>query len=140
MIHVGITGGTGLVGPHLTFLFDAHTDKFTYILIGREDFVDLQKLQKKLRACDVVVHLAGLSNRANQEEIYSANTGLTKFILDTLDSMGHRPRIIFLSSVHRDKDTPYGRSKRDSELLISEWGKKNKTPTTTIISPHIFGE
>ena len=137
MIHVGITGGTGLVGPHLTFLFDAHTDKFTYILIGREDFVDLQKLQKKLEACDIVVHLAGLSNRANQEEIYSTNIGLTKFVLD---SLRHRPKVIFLSSVHRDKGTPYGRSKKDSELLIDDWAKKNNAKHTIIVSPHIFGE
>lgn len=140
MIHIGITGGTGLVGPHLKSLFDKHTDECSYVLIGREDFGDLEKLQKKLKSTDVIVHLAGLSNRANQEEIYPTNIGLAKSLLDTLDILDHQSRIIFLSSVHRDKDTPYGRSKKDSELLIENWSQKNNVAYTVIISSHIFGE
>lgn len=140
MIHIGITGFTGLVGPHLSQYLEKHTDKYTPVLIGREDFEDEKKLINKLKVCDVIVHLAGLSNRANQDEIYDTNIRLTKKILDGLESFNLHPQIIFLSSVHRDKDTPYGRSKKDSELLIAEWGKKNNTPTTTIVCVHIFGE
>ncbi|MFA5889081.1 MAG: NAD-dependent epimerase/dehydratase family protein [Candidatus Paceibacterota bacterium] len=152
MIHIGITGSTGLVGSHLNYYLEKYTDEYKPVLIDREDFKDdpstraehgtgqRKKLIDKLKVCDVIVHLAGLSNRADQKEIYDTNVGLTRKILDRLESLNLCPKIIFLSSVHRDKDTPYGRSKKDSELLIAEWGKKNNTPTTIIISPHIFGE
>lgn len=140
MINIGITGGTGLVGPHLLAFLDKHKNEYSTILIGREDFIDDNKLKIKLKDCNIVVHLAGVSNRAKPSEIFSTNVNLTKSILDSLDYISHVPKIIFLSSIHRSKDTPYGISKKESEFLISNWGKKNNTSTTIIVSSHIFGE
>ncbi len=139
VLRIGIAGSSGFVGLHLRFLLYEQRDKYKPVLIHKADFKDHEKLMKKLKKCDVVVHLAGL-NKGEEKEIYDTNMGLTKTLLSTLDGMNKKPKIIFLSSVHNVRDTAYGRSKRDSEKLIMDWGIKNKTFTHSLVAPHIFGE
>ncbi len=136
---IGITGASGFIGSHLRFLLHEQKDKFEPVLIHTSDFLDRKKLLKFLRKCDVVVHLAGL-NKGEEKEIYDTNVGLTKALLKTLEEINNKPRVIFLSSVHNTRDTAYGKSKKDSEKLISDWGRKNSIQTFSIVAPHIFGE
>ncbi|QQG47694.1 MAG: NAD-dependent epimerase/dehydratase family protein [Candidatus Woesebacteria bacterium] len=139
MVRVGITGASGFVGTHLRFFLYGQRDKYKPISVQKSDFSTSEKLAKKLKRCDIVVHLAGL-NRGEEKEIYEINTKLTKTILTTLDKINKRPKIIFLSSTHNTRNTAYGRSKRDSEKMILDWGTKNRVATFSIVAPHIFGE
>jgi UDP-2-acetamido-2,6-beta-L-arabino-hexul-4-ose reductase len=139
MIHIGITGSSGFIGSHLRFYLHEYQDIYDVILIKTADFSNHKKLADKLKRCDIIIHLAGL-NLGKEKEIYDTNVGLTKTILSTLDEISKKPKIIFLSSIHNKKKTAYGLSKRDSERMILKWGVKNKTATTSIVVPHIFGE
>lgn len=140
MTNVGITGGWGFVGSHFRFFLHEHKNDYTPVLIDKEDFSNDERLSRKLSICNAVVHLAGL-NRGNEEEIYETNIGLTKQILSTLGQIGKKEtRIVFLSSTHNLRDTAYGRSKRDCQKIISNWGKTNKAKTVVIVAPNIYGE
>ncbi len=139
MERVGITGSSGFIGSHLRFYLYELKDKYEPVLIHTEDFLDQEKLLKKLGNCDAIVHLAGL-NRGEEKQIYETNVGLTKTLLSTLESLDKKPKIIFLSSSHNTKNTAYGRSKKESQELIKQWGIKNKKPAFSIVAPHIFGE
>lgn len=139
MKRIGITGSSGFVGLHLRFYLYELKDKYEPVLIHADDFLDQEKLAEILKKCDVVVHLAGL-NLGEESKIYDTNVWLTKTLLSTLDGIGRKPKIIFLSSTHNTKESAYGRSKRDSQDLVSRWGAKNRTTTFSIAAPHIFGE
>jgi UDP-2-acetamido-2,6-beta-L-arabino-hexul-4-ose reductase len=136
---VGITGASGFIGSHLRFFLYEHKNDYTVISIDEDDFENEKILREKLGQCDVIVHLAGL-NRGEEEEVYKVNTSLTKNILSILDELSRKPTFIFMSSSHNTRDTAYGRSKRDSEKMISDWGNKNNTKTFSIVSPNVFGE
>lgn len=136
---IAITGSSGFIGLHLRIFLYELKDQYETVLIHADDFLDQQKLAEKLKKCDVVVHLAGL-NLGREKEIYRTNVGLTKMLLSTLEVIGKKPRIIFLSSVHNIRESAYGRSKRDCQEMISQWGTKNNTAVFSIVAPHIFGE
>ncbi len=140
MTNVGITGGRGFVGSHFRFFLHEHKNDYTPILIDKGDFSDSEKLSEKLSICDAIVHLAGL-NRGDEDEIYQTNVGLTKQILSVLWQIGKKEiKFVFLSSTHNLRDTAYGRSKRDCQKIISDWGKTNNAKTVSIVAPNIFGE
>lgn len=139
MMTVGITGGRGFVGLHLRFLLHRQAAKFVPLFVEKEDFLDPQLLCEKLERCDVLVHLAGM-NRGDDRDIYETNLDLTKILLASLERIGKHIKLIFLSSTHNERDTAYGRSKRDCEKLIAAWGETYGAKTTSIVSPNIFGE
>ena len=139
MTKIAITGGNGFVGLHMRFLLNEKKDQFEVVLINKEDFSNPDSLSNKLKDSDYVLHFAGL-NRGEEEEIYNTNTGITKQILSASDIFEKKPQIVFLSSTHNTRETAYGRSKRDSEKMISEWGKQNDTKTVSLVAPNIYGE
>lgn len=139
MIKVAITGANGFVGMHMLFRINEFKGNFEVVCIEKQDFFDVEKLSKKISGSSFVLHFAGL-NRGEDDEIYKTNVGLTEKILYACDSLKSKPKIIFLSSTHNTRDTAYGRSKKDSEKLVLDWGVLNKVETTSIVSTNIFGE
>jgi UDP-2-acetamido-2,6-beta-L-arabino-hexul-4-ose reductase len=139
MINIGITGFGGFVGSHLCFHLRRHKNDYSPVLIGKEDYVTADKLAEKIMSCHVIIHLAGL-NRGEDEVIYQTNVSLTQRLLSALSEVDRRPTIIFLSSTHNARDTAYGKSKRDSQKLIANWGRANNAKTISIVAPNIFGE
>lgn len=139
MIKVAITGGDGFLGTHMRFFLYEKKDEYEVVLVDKNDFEDEGSLVSKLDGSSAVLHFAGL-NRGDEEEIYKTNTGLTKKILNTCDKLDIKPKVLFVSSTHNTRDTAYGRSKRDSEKMISEWGKTNGVATSSVVSTNIFGE
>jgi UDP-2-acetamido-2,6-beta-L-arabino-hexul-4-ose reductase len=127
------------VGTHLRFFLHEHKAQYNAILINKEDLLNKEQLLQKLRNCDVVIHLAGM-NRGQEDEVYATNVRLTKEIIFALDRTDKQPRVIFLSSTHNARDTAYGRSKRDCQDIISDWGKTKNASTVLIVAPNIFGE
>ena len=136
---VGITGGTGFVGIHLQFFLNEHKEKYNFIVINKADFFDASVLGEKISRCDFLVHLAAV-NRGEENFIYDSNIDLTRKVIDCCDVLGVRPKIIFLSSTHNTRNTAYGRSKKESETMIRDWGDKNNIPVSIVVAPNLFGE
>jgi len=139
MVKVAITGGEGFLGSHMRFFLYEKKDLYEVVLIDKSDFDTETGLRNKLEGVNSVLHFAGL-NRGEEDEIYKTNVGLTEKILGACDALADKPKVLFISSTHNNRDTAYGRSKRDSEKMISDWGKKNKVQTSSVVSTNIFGE
>ena len=126
-----ITGAAGLIGFHLRAR--AHgLEGFETIPLDRAAFnrVDSEAseattgptLGRALTDADAVVHLAGM-NRGDDHELESTNIDLARRLIDALDASDRKPHLVFASSTHRDRDTAYGRSKRRSHELFSDWAE-----------------
>lgn len=138
MKKIAVTGMTGFIGSN----FANHTrifksDNIEIIDVKDEYFLNIDKLSKAVAGCDAIIHMAGAS-RSTKDDIYETNIGLTKKLIDALDSIGERPRIIFLSSVHESRGDSYGKSKKESRELLAKWSK-NKSIFTGLVLPNVFG-
>lgn len=138
MIKLGITGSNGFLGWHLMVHLRRH--KNVVIRKLERPFWDRpDKLADFVKESDVIVHLAGL-NRGDEYEIYNTNIDLTKKLIAACENTNSRPYIIFASSIHINRDTAYGRSKKESGVLLRKWASKNNSKISNLIIPNIFGE
>jgi len=84
---------------------------------------DESSIRPLLSRCDVVVHLAALVRDRRINMLREANTDLVKKIAEWLRIENARARFIFLSSDLATYDfSPYGKSKKEAELLLQESG------------------
>lgn len=91
-----------------------------------------------MKRCDVLVHLAGM-NRGPDKQIYDTNIQLAKKLVESLEQVNPAPHVIFSSSIHEKKGTPYGKSKHESRLILSKWAKTKKATFTGLIIPNVYG-
>jgi UDP-2-acetamido-2,6-beta-L-arabino-hexul-4-ose reductase len=103
------------------------------------EFASKERLLSFVSGCDVIVHLAGL-NRGDESEVARVNVEITEALLSACRAIGARPHIIFSSSTHIYRDTPYGKSKRGCAELIRAWTAETKSVFTNLILPNVFGE
>jgi UDP-2-acetamido-2,6-beta-L-arabino-hexul-4-ose reductase len=106
---------------------------------SRETFQSEGALQAFVQGCQAIVHLAGM-NRGDDSELYDTNILLTQKLIQSLVSESISPHVIFSSSTHRERDTAYGRSKRDCATLLKGWASGSGALFTELILPHVFGE
>lgn len=138
MVNVGITGIDGLIGWHLRSFLHGHKDVVVYGA-DKPEFASQEALKKFAGSCDAIVHLAGM-NRGEDAEVVATNVALTEKLLAACDSAGVKPYIIFSSSTHIHRGTPYGESKKRCSALLRAWADKNKAPFTNLVLPNIYGE
>jgi len=119
MKNVLVTGANGFIGKQLVESLSLRKD-INLSVFNRGD--DLNKIIDK----DYIFHLAGVINPKNESEYETSNVNLTKNICDRLESVNQTPSIIFSSSYRVEDNTPYGISKRKSEIIIENWAIKNK--------------
>ncbi len=92
-----------------------------------------------MRGCDAVIHLAGM-NRGDERDIYRTNLRLTDELIEACRRNGSRPHVLLADSTHRDRESAYGRSKRESADKLREWASGNGARFTDFIIPNVFGE
>lgn len=112
------------------------------ISIGAADratFSTPEAMDAFVSGCDVIVHLAG-QNRGSDSEIEETNPALAKALVDALLRTDSSPQVLFASSTHVDRDTAYGRSKRQATDIISQWAKEQGAGYCNLILPHVYGE
>ncbi len=163
-MNILITGIHGFVGSNLVVALREHGNLYGLDIIAPEkegvkktfSWRDLEtayhphtsqdlEIAKKLQHIDVIIHLAGKAhdtkNRAQAQEYFDVNTGLTKKIFDFFLASGAR-KFIFFSSVKAAADFvmgdvltedvipapvgPYGESKIAAENYIMEKVKSEK--------------
>jgi len=138
MLKIGITGGKGFIGWHLrSFL---HAQKDTAVIVADRDlFASEEALAGFAASCDVIVHLAGM-NRGNDSDVAGTNIRIVETLVRACRAAGSRPHIIFSSSTHIYRDTPYGNSKKICAGIIQKWAAEENALFTNLVLPNIFGE
>lgn len=138
MVRLGITGGFGFLGWHIRAHVHADMD-IEALPAGREVFADPDALTAFVRDKDAIVHLAGL-NRGDEAEIETTNIALTRDLIEACERGQVRPHIVFANSTHSERDTAYGRSKRESVRMLSAWAARIGARFTDLVIPGVFGE
>ncbi len=135
---IGITGAEGLVDWHMR-CFLKGLPGISVKTAGRGTFQSQEAMGAFVQGCDAIVHLAGL-NRGDDQVLYDTNMNLTQGLVNACEVADVRPHIVFSSSTHVERDTAYGRSKRDCAALLGEWSARQGAAFTELILPHVFGE
>jgi len=138
MTRIGITGFHGLLGCHVRAYLHARPDA-SVLGADRETFADAGKLEGFVASCDAIVHCAGM-NRGDDKEVASTNVALTQALISACERKNAKPHIVFPSSTHVDRATPYGESKKTCAALFESWSKKAGAKFANFIIPNIFGE
>ena len=135
---IGITGSNGFIGWHLR-AFLKGKDEVEVITVSTSDF-EGNGLEKFALESEFIIHLAGV-NRGEEDEVYNSNVNMTKKLIEACDAVGSAPHIIFSSSIHCNKDTAYGKSKRKCAEMLEEWVTNSINGRfSNLILPNVFGE
>jgi UDP-2-acetamido-2,6-beta-L-arabino-hexul-4-ose reductase len=134
---IGITGADGLLGVHLRAYLLGRPD-IVVKTAGRRTF-ETNGLTDFVRGCDAVIHLAGM-NRGSDHDLVETNLSLTRRLIAALSAAESATHVLFSSSTHVERDTAYGRSKREAAALLAAWAKTSGGQFTNLILPGVFGE
>ena len=138
-IKVGITGKSGFMGSHLDNFLALKFNEIELIDFKRDFFKSQIKLQKFVKSCDVIIHLAAINRHDNHQEIYNTNIDLTMRLISACEITRSTPKIIFSSSTQELLDNLYGKSKLDGRQYLEAWAKKSGGKVTSLIIPNVFG-
>ncbi|MBP7769681.1 MAG: NAD-dependent epimerase/dehydratase family protein [Aliarcobacter sp.] len=139
MSNILVTGSKGFIGKNL--LNCAKNDKSIHILeFSRNDTIE--KLKDLISQCDFIIHLAGeVRPNSSIEDFTNSNIFLTKSILNILEEQNKIVPILLASSIHAKLlKNEYGKTKRESEILIEQYSEKNQINCFIYTLPHLFGE
>lgn len=139
MIRVGITGSTGFVGRHLYNTIGVYADEFLRVSIPKEAFENADDLDRWVKECDVIVHLAALNRHSDPQIIYNSNVALVEKLIASLVRCESKAHIIFSSSTQEEKDNLYGKSKLAGRDLFRKWAMNSEGTFTGMIIPNVFG-
>lgn len=138
-MRIGITGSSGFLGWHVRAYLNTDSN-IEIVPIDRKVFGDIRALTATLQTCDLLLHLAGERVFDSSQDEYRVQMEITERLLEALIASNTRIPIVFASSVSTEKDTPYGRAKRDASVLLRNWGARVDTPVSILVIPNMFGE
>jgi UDP-2-acetamido-2,6-beta-L-arabino-hexul-4-ose reductase len=139
MKSIGITGQNGFVGYYLYQRIRLLNEEFRLIEFQRDFFDDKEKLHSFVMQCDVVVHLAAINRHPDAGFIYETNRALAAKLGEALRAVGKPTHVIFTSSSQEALDNLYGKSKKESRLMLADWSGQSGGVFTGMVVPNVFG-
>ena len=138
MLNILVTGANGFIGKNLIKKLDS--EKVNVLTFTKDNSID--ELRALLLISDFIYHLAGeVKPKSSDAEFEKANVTLTKIIIKILEETNRYVPILLASSIHaRLLKNEYGRTKRDSEVLVEIYSKTNDVQCFIYQLPHVFGE
>lgn len=131
-----VTGSEGFIGKNLVVrLKELNIGVVSFNRNNSKD--DLADL---ISNSDFIVHLAGENRPKNEKEYQIVNTGLTKLICETTESLGKKIPILLASSTQVEYDNSYGKSKLDAELILRKFEKNTNNSVYIYRMPGVFGK
>ena len=148
---VFVTGSNGFVGKEL--VKELKKRKIDFVEFSRkfgDDITNYEQIEKKMKGCDAVVHLAAIRNNDSDEKIQKINIEATKNILKAAEKNKIK-KFVLMSSVAVngkieamiDETSPilgvgnYAQSKIEAEKLANEFA--NKFNSIILRAPFILG-
>ncbi len=132
-----ITGANGFIGKnlvaHLAERKDVEIKRFT-----RDDSVE--SLPGLVSEADFVFHLAGVNRPEDPSEFASGNTDLTRSLCEAIAGSCRQVPLVYTSSIHAERDNPYGASKKAAEQALSELASANGSAVHVFRLPNVFGK
>ncbi len=132
-----ITGARGFIGKNLMSRLKLF-DHLKVLEFGCED--DSDTLHRHLEKANWIVHLAGVNRPKRIEDFQTVNLGLTQSMVEYLSKIGNKPKWIFASAIHAERDDPYGRSKKQAEDLLLEYNRSTGSNIYIFRLTNLFGK
>lgn len=136
---IGITGSDGLIGWHQRAFLKSIGGDHEIRLATRVTFDQAYTVASFVDGLDAIIHLAGM-NRGDAAEVEETNIALAGDLIAACEQTSTYPFIVFANSMHRDRDTAYGRSKRIAADTFRLWAERRGVGFANLILPHVFGE
>lgn len=114
-----VTGAKGFIGRNLI----AYLKSLENIEIVEYDINNsIEEMESYIDSIDFIYHLAGVNRPESIEEFYKGNKDLTNDIINLLQSKKLKIPFLYTSSIQALKDNDYGKSKKDAENIIKNYG------------------
>ncbi|QOY54073.1 NAD-dependent epimerase/dehydratase family protein [Candidatus Sulfurimonas marisnigri] len=142
MFNILVTGSKGFIGKNLLKKLKK-LNKISGIHILEYNRGDSSEvLEKLLIKSDFIFHLAGeVRPDSSDKNFKKSNVSLTKEMIEILKKNKIRVPILLASTIHAVLlKNEYGKTKRDSELLVEEYSIKYNINSFIYRLPHVFGE
>lgn len=132
-----VTGSKGFIGKNLIATLD---NLGRYEIFGCDVETTDEELTRYASECEFVFHLAGVNRPQNKEEFYSGNYGFTTVLLDKLKASKNTAPVLMSSSIQAKLDNDYGKSKKEGEDYLINYGKENGVKVYVFRLPNVFGK
>lgn len=134
-----ITGAKGFIGSNLIKKLDSDTELIIHQFNRDSSF---EELEKKIDTIDFIFHFAGeVRPQSSDEEMHKSNAILTKQLIGLLERRQKKVPFLMTSSIHAEiQKNEYGRSKKEAEEHLQEYGKRSGSAVWIYRLPHVFGE
>lgn len=136
---IGITGNKGFIGSHLAQRLRKENNLKVAGFDLPANLLNPAAVSRFVKNKDIIIHAAGV-NRGTDFEIIKGNLVATYNLLTAISRLKKKPKIIFLSSIHASGDTVFGLAKRLTEIMLTDFSSRQKTPVTIFRFTNIFGE
>ncbi len=141
-----VTGAKGFIGKNLCANFknvkdlkDRTRDVVIDDVFEYDIDCDPSVLDRYCSECDFVFDLAGV-NRPKDAKEFDVNHSFLGELLDLLKKHGNHCPVMLSSSTQALLDNDYGRSKKEAEDLLLNYGKDNDIRVLVYRFPNVFGK
>jgi len=136
-MNIMITGANGFVGKNLVVEL-RNKGYENLFLIDRNSSLD--DLDNACSQADFVYHLAGINRPKDDSEFVEGNIDFTSNLLSLLEKHNNKAPIAFSSSTQALLDNPYGKSKREAEIVLENYSKKHSVQVYIYRFNNLYGK
>ena len=150
-MNILVTGAKGMVGTALVHnlknIRDGKNRTRPNIKIDNIYEYDIDNTAEQLEAycadCDFVFNLAGVNRPTDPADFQKGNFGFASQLLDNLKKHNNKAAVMLSSSIQATcigrYDSDYGRSKKDGEELVFQYGKEIGAKVAVYRFPNLMG-
>lgn len=136
MMNVLITGASGFIGQNLCIAFnERHLSVMTHSHMD-----DVLTLASKVRKADIIYHLAGVNRSISVESFAKGNTVFTEDLISVILNENPKVKLVYASSTHTIRNSPYGLSKLAAEKIIMSAADSSNISVYIYRLPGVFGK
>ena len=150
-MNILVTGAKGMVGTALVHnlknIRDGKNRTRPEIKIDNIYEYDIENTAEQLDEycsnCDFVFNLAGVNRPTDPADFQKGNFGFASQLLDNLKKHNNKAPVMISSSIQATcigrYDSDYGRSKKDGEELVFQYGKETGAKVAVYRFPNLMG-
>lgn len=132
-----VTGSKGFVGKNLVENLKLNKENEIYEYDRDSTLEDLDRFCSD---CDFVVNLAGVNRTTDDSQFKVGNLGVIQDVVEMLKKHKNNSPIVYSSSIHAERDTEYGKSKKLGEDFLFDYQKETGNKVYIYRFNNLFGK